>query len=85
MFELNTACKPLQIQKNVVRIAKNKNLKASKSKNKKKDNSKDPTPKTLIEVKNHPNPICFVDLYESPVIKDIERENKELYQNILFN
>ncbi len=46
-----------------------------------KKGSKSRIPNNLTEFNNPPNQICCVDLYESPVIKDIEREDKELYQN----
>ncbi|KKL76156.1 hypothetical protein LCGC14_2047730 [marine sediment metagenome] len=57
-------------KKNAIRRAKIKNSKAVQ-------------PNNLIEVKNHTNLIFFADLYESPIIEDIERENKEIYQNII--
>lgn len=61
-------------------VDEEKNSKKVKVLNNKR-NSKIVPPNSSVEVKNHPNLICFVDLYKSPVIEDIERENKELYQN----
>lgn len=34
----------------------------------------------LKEVKNRPNSISVDDIYKSPVIEDLERRKKELYQ-----
>lgn len=87
LYEWNTESKLVKVTCPSCNIKiPNPNSKGFKSKKEvdqkeQKKGSKSRIPNNLTEFNNPPNQICCVDLYESPVIKDIEREDKELYQN----